>query len=67
MSNETSNEYTLQSFYTVNGFLGINTELSQVCLAIYDTALIPFSYTGSGNIGITYNQISLGFPMKIMR
>ena len=44
--NGTSNEYDLQSVYNANGFIGIITELQQVCLAIYDTDIIPFSYTG---------------------
>ena len=57
--NNTNNEYRLQGVYNVNGFLGVITELSQVSLAIYDTDIIPFSYTGSENIGITNNQISL--------
>ena len=40
------------------------TSLQQVFLAIYDTANIPFSYTGSENIDITDNQISLTFPIQ---
>ena len=48
-----------------NGFLGIITELSQVFLAIYDTGISSHTYTGSGNIDITYNQISLKFPIQI--
>ena len=63
--NNTSNEYDLQSVYNGNGFLGIRTELSQVCLAIYDTGISSHTYTGSENIDITYNQISLKFPIKI--
>ena len=62
--NNTSNEYDLQSVYNGNGFLGITTDLSQVSLAIYDTAVSPHTYTGSENIDITDNQISLGFPIK---
>ena len=41
------------------------TELSQVNLAIYDTNAQPFVYTGSENIDITDNQISLHFPIKM--
>ena len=63
--NGTSNEYDSQSVYNGNGFIGIITELSQVYLAIYDTNMNPFSYTGSEYIDITNNQISLNFPMKI--
>ena len=65
MLNGTSNEYDLQSVYNVDGFLGVITELSQVCLAIYDTDIIPFPYTGSENIDITYNKISLNLPVKM--
>ena len=61
----TSNEYDLQSVCNVNGLLGVITELAQVFLAICDTGIIPFSYTGSGNIGITGNQISLNFSMEV--
>ena len=48
--NGTSNEYTLQSVYNVNGFIGNLAELSQVFLAIYDISAQPFVYTGSENI-----------------
>ena len=65
MLNGTSNEYDLQSVYNANGFIGIITELQQVCLAIHDTDIIQFSYTGSENIDITNNQISLNLQMKI--
>ena len=34
-------------------------------LARYGTDIIPFSYTGSENIDITDNQISLNLPIKI--
>ena len=34
-------------------------------LAIYDTTISPQTYTGSENIDITDNQISLNFPLKI--
>ena len=63
MLNGTSNEYDVQSVYTDNGF--ISTELSQVCLAIYDTNAEPFVYTGSENTNITDNQISLHVPINI--
>ena len=64
--NGTSNEYDLQSVYNGNGFIGTITELSQVYLAIYDTSAQPFLYTGSDHIiGITYNQISSDFPLKV--
>ena len=65
MLNGTSNEYDLQSVYNANEWIGIITELQQVCLAIHDTDIIPFSYTGSENINITDSQISLNFPIKI--
>ena len=32
---------------------------------MYDTNIQPFTYTGSGNIDITDNQVSLNFPIKI--
>ena len=63
--NNTSNEYTLQGVYTANAYIGSITELQQVFLAIYDTAVSPFTYTGSENIDITDKQISLDFPLKI--
>ena len=34
-------------------------------LAIYDTTVSPYSYTGSENIGITDNKISLNVQLKI--
>ena len=55
----TSNEYTLQGVYAANGFIGSITELQQVCLAVYDTPVSPHTYTGSGNIDITDNRVSL--------
>ena len=61
----TSNEYGLQLAYSCHAFLGVIAELPQVLLAIYDTDSIPFSYTGSGHIDITDNQISLNLPIKI--
>ena len=51
--------------YNTNGFIGIIKELQQVFLAIYDTDISPLSYTGSENIDITDNQISLILPMKL--
>ena len=63
--NNTSNEYTLPGVYNANGFIGSTTELSQVFLAIYDTEVYPQTYTGSGNIDITNNEISLTFPLTI--
>ena len=63
--NNTSNEYTLQSVYTTNSHIGTITELQDVYLTIYDTNTNPHSYTGSENIDITDNQISLTFPLKI--
>ena len=35
------------------------------CLAICDTNISPFTYTGSENIGITDNQLSLDPPIQI--
>ena len=43
---QTSMVYVL-SVYNASGAIGIITELQQVCLAIYDTGIVPFSYTGS--------------------
>ena len=63
--NNTSNAYTLQGVYNANSYIGIITELSQVFLAIYDTTVSPQTYTGSENIGITNNGISLNLPLKI--
>ena len=61
--NGTSNEYDLRSVYNGNGFIGVMTELSQVCFAIYDTNVQPFVNTNSEHIDITDNQISLSFPI----
>ena len=55
--NGTSNEYDLQSLYNGNSFIGIITELSQVYLAMYDTGISPYTYTGSENIGIPNNAM----------
>ena len=63
--NNTPNEYDLQSAYTANGFIGSITELQQVSLAIYDTAVSPYTYTGSENIDITDNRISLNCQLKV--
>ena len=56
--NITSNGYTLQGVYTANGFIGSITELQQVFLAIYDTAVSPHTYTGSEHIDFTGNRMS---------
>ena len=61
----TSNEYDLQSAYSGNGYIGIKTSLQQIFLAIHDTGIPSYTYTGSENIDITDNQISLTFPLKI--
>ena len=63
--NNTSNAYTLQGVYNANSYIGSITELSQVFLAIYDTTVSPQTYTGSENIDITNNAISLNFPLEI--
>ena len=63
--NNTSNKYNLQSAFTANGFIGTITGLSQVYLTLYDTEISPYTYTGSENIDITDNQISLKLPMYI--
>ena len=39
--------------------------MSQVFLAIYDTTVSPSTYTGSENIDITNNEISLNFLLTI--
>ena len=66
MFNRTSNDYDLHSVYNGNGRIGIITELPQVYLAIYGTNAQPFVYTGSANIDITDNQISLNVLIKII-
>ena len=63
--NNTSNEYTLQGVYNANSYIGSITDLSQVYLAIYDTTVSPQTYTGSENLDITNNEISLNFQLKI--
>ena len=63
--NNTSNEYTIQGVYGANSYIVSITELSQVFLAIYGTTVSPYSYTGSENIDITGNRVSLNFPLKV--
>ena len=60
--NNTSNEYTTQGVYTASSHTGIINTLRNVYLAMYDTAISPYTYTGSENINITNNEISLTFP-----
>ena len=63
--NNTNNECTLHGVYNANSYIGSITKLQQVFLAIYDTAVSPQTYTGSENIDITNNEISLSFPLEI--
>ena len=63
--NGTSNAYTLQGVYNANPYIGSTTELSRVFLVIYDTTVSPQTYTGSENIDITSNWISLNLSLKI--
>ena len=65
ISNDTSNGYDLQSVYTANGFIGSIAELQQVFLTIDDTAVSPHIYTGSENIDITDDRISINFLSKV--
>ena len=65
MLNNTSNGYTIQGVYTANGLIGSVNELQQVFLAIYDTGISSYTYTGSENMNITNNEISLTFPLNI--
>ena len=65
MLNGTPNESDLHSVYNGKGFIGIKTPLQDVYLAIYDTNAQPFVYTGSENIDITNNRISLNSPITI--
>ena len=51
--------------YTANSYIGTITELQHVFLALYDTGTSPSTYTGSENIDITNNIISLTFPLTI--
>ena len=60
--NNTSNEYTTQGVYTASSYIGIINTLQDVYLAMYDTAISPYTNTGSENINITNNEISLPFP-----
>uniref|UniRef100_UPI00404AC85C hypothetical protein n=1 Tax=Flavobacterium sp. TaxID=239 RepID=UPI00404AC85C len=60
----TSNEYTTQGVYTANSYIGTINALQDVYLAIYDTETSAYNYTGSENIDITENQISLSFPLN---
>ena len=62
--NNTGNEYILQGVYNVNSYIGSITDLQQVFLAIYNTETSPNTYTGSENIDITDNQVSLNFPIN---
>ena len=61
----TSNGYTIQGVCTANGFIGSINELQQVFLAIYGTGISSYTYTGSENINVTNNEISLTFPLNI--
>ena len=63
--NNTSNEYTTQGVYTANGFIGTISDVSQVSLTMYDPTVSPYTYTGSENIYITNNEVSLTFPLNI--
>ena len=54
--NNTSNEYTLQGVYNANSHIGSINDLLQVFLAIYDTTVSPYTYTGSENIGWAAEQ-----------
>ena len=42
--NNGSNEYTIHQFYIANSYIGTITELSQVCLAMYDSEIIIKDY-----------------------
>ena len=64
--NSSSNEYTLQGVYNANSYIGSINALQDVYLAMYDTTVSPQTYTGSENIDITNNEISLNFPLKYM-
>ena len=63
--NSPSNEYDLQSVDNGNSHIGVITKLSQVFLAIYDTGIPSYNYTGSENIDMTNNQIALTSPSEI--
>ena len=62
--NNTSNEYTIQSAYTANSYIGTISALQDVYLTLYDTSMSPNTYTGSENIDITDNTISLTFLIQ---
>ena len=63
--NNTSNEYTLQSTYNNNSYIGTISTLSQVYLALYDTNTNPHTYQPSENINIDdTNTISLQSPLN---
>ena len=49
----------------VKGSVGAITELSQVCLTMYDTNIQPFTYTGSENVDSTAKQMSLNPLIRI--
>ena len=55
----------MQGVSNANSYLGTITFLQQVFLAMYDTDTMPFSYTGSETIDITYNQIPLNISIRI--
>ena len=65
--NNTSNEYTLQGVNNANSYIGSINALRDVYLALYDTTVSPQTYTGSEHIDITNNEISLNFPLKMMK
>ena len=54
-----------QFIILIKVLLGVVLGLSQVFLAIRDTTISPFTYTGSGHIDVTGNQLSLKSPMQI--
>ena len=56
---------TIYNQFNGNGFLGTISDLSQVYLTMYDTAISPYTYTGSEHIHITNNEISLKCPIQI--
>ena len=45
--------------------LEVSQNYHKYVLAIYDATVSPQTYTGSGNIDITSNGISLNPPLKI--
>ena len=45
--------------------LEVSQTYHKYSLAIYDTTVSPQTYTGSENIDITNNEISLNFPLKV--